>query len=67
VKKAGGSLRQVLCEDAATLAYLANQACITPHIWLSRTERPDYPDQMIFDLDPSRDDFESVRPGSGAL
>jgi bifunctional non-homologous end joining protein LigD len=67
VKKAGGSLRQVLCEDAATLAYLANQACITPHIWLSRTERPDYPDQMIFDLDPSRDDFESVRDLAQAL
>jgi bifunctional non-homologous end joining protein LigD len=61
VKKAGGSLRQVICEDAATLAYLANQACITPHIWLSRPERSDNPDQMIFDLDPSEDNFAPVR------
>lgn len=67
VKKAGGSLRQVICEDAATLTYLANQACITPHIWLSRTERPDYPDQLIFDLDPSGDDFEPVRDLAQAL
>jgi bifunctional non-homologous end joining protein LigD len=67
VKKAGGSLRQVLGADGATLVYLANQACIAPHIWLSRTEHPDYPDQMIFDLDPSEDDFEPVRNIAQAL
>ncbi|MGA8020788.1 MAG: hypothetical protein WCA42_18115, partial [Desulfobacterales bacterium] len=26
----------VVCNDAATLVYLANQACITLHAWLSR-------------------------------
>ena len=67
VKKIGGSLRQVICENAATLAYLANQACITPHIWLSRIERPQYPDQLIFDLDPSGNDFEPVRDIAQAL
>jgi bifunctional non-homologous end joining protein LigD len=61
VKKTGGKLRQVICEDAATLAYLANQASITPHIWLSQIGRPDSPDQMIFDLDPSGSDFSPVR------
>jgi bifunctional non-homologous end joining protein LigD len=60
VKKEGGSLRQVVCEDAATLAYLANQASISTHTWLSRVEHPDNPDQMIFDLDPTGDDFEPV-------
>jgi hypothetical protein len=29
VEKAGGELQQVVCDDAATLVYLANQACIT--------------------------------------
>jgi bifunctional non-homologous end joining protein LigD len=67
VKKVGGSLRQVVSDDAATLAYLANQACITPHVWLSRIERPQYPDQLIFDLDPSGDDFEPVRGIAQAL
>lgn len=67
VKKAGGTLCQVVCEDAATLAYLANQASITPHIWLSRIERPTYPDQLIFDLDPSGDDFEPVRDTAHAV
>jgi bifunctional non-homologous end joining protein LigD len=61
VEKEGGELRQVLCEDAATLVYLANQACITPHVWLSRADRPDHPDQLIFDLDPAGDEFEEAR------
>ena len=67
VKKVGGSLRQVICEDEATLVYLCNQACITPHIWLSRIDRPEYPDQVIFDLDPSGDDFEPVRDTAHSL
>jgi len=67
VKKVGGTLRQVVCEDEATLAYLSNQACITPHIWLSRIDRFNYPDQMIFDLDPSGDDFELVRETAQSL
>jgi bifunctional non-homologous end joining protein LigD len=61
VEKEGGELQQVVCEAAATLAYLANQACITPHAWLSRADRPDHPDQLIFDLDPAGDDFDTVR------
>ena len=60
-KKTGGTVRHVVCDDAATLVYLANQACVTPHIWLSRTDKLDYPDQMVFDLDPSEDNFEPVK------
>jgi bifunctional non-homologous end joining protein LigD len=67
VRKAGGKLHQVICEDEATLTFLANQACITPHIWLSRIKSPEYPDRMIFDLDPSGDDFEPVRDTAHAL
>ncbi|HSL83627.1 MAG TPA: non-homologous end-joining DNA ligase [Thermoanaerobaculia bacterium] len=52
VAKEGGTVRHVVCDDAATLVYLANQACITPHVWLSRVEHLELPDRMIFDLDP---------------
>lgn len=52
---------QVVCDDAATLVYLANQAVITPHIWLSRTDKLDQPDKMIFDFDPADDDFDPIR------
>ena len=60
VPKAGGSVKHVVCEDVATLVYLANQACITPHIWLSRVDKRQFPDQMIFDLDPSTEDLAAV-------
>jgi bifunctional non-homologous end joining protein LigD len=67
VKKVGGTVRHVLCEDDATLAFLANQACITPHIWLSRTDAIEFPDQMVFDLDPSTEDFAPVKATAQAL
>jgi bifunctional non-homologous end joining protein LigD len=67
VKKAGGSVRHVVCDNVATLVYLANQACVTPHIWLSRVDRLEEPDQMIFDLDPPDDSFEPVKTTAQAL
>jgi bifunctional non-homologous end joining protein LigD len=46
------AIHMVLCNDKSTLLWLANQDCITPHIWLSKIDKPDFPDRMIFDLDP---------------
>ena len=46
-------IHHVLCNDAPTLVYLATQAVITPHIWLSTVKSIHKPDQIIFDLDPS--------------
>jgi bifunctional non-homologous end joining protein LigD len=60
VPKVGGTVTHVVCDNKATLVYLANQACITPHIWLSRIDKLDYPDQLVFDLDPSSENFEVV-------
>ena len=53
VGKKGGSVEHVVAADAATLVYLAGQACITLHPWLSRADRLQQPDRLIFDLDPS--------------
>ena len=53
VPKRGGSLTQVIARDAATLVYLVGQNVITPHIWLSRVDRPQLPDRLILDFDPS--------------
>lgn len=53
VPKRGGSLTQVLADDAATLVYLAGQNVVTPHIWLSRADSLPQPDRLIIDLDPS--------------
>src|SRR3954454_17743184 len=58
--KHDGEVRHVICDDGATLVYLASQAVITPHTWLSRYDKPNHPDQLIFDLDPSDEDFRAV-------
>jgi bifunctional non-homologous end joining protein LigD len=63
-----GPQTQVLANDPATLAYLANQNCVTPHTWLSRADRLNHPDVVIWDLDPASDrDFVSVRRGARML
>jgi bifunctional non-homologous end joining protein LigD len=61
VEKVGGTVTHVVCNDTATLVYIANQACVTPHIFLSRIDKLDVPDQLIFDLDPQGDDFDLVK------
>jgi bifunctional non-homologous end joining protein LigD len=58
---------QVVCNYAATLVYLVNQGCITPHAWLSRVDHLHRPDRLIFDLDPFDDDFALVREAAGVL
>lgn len=52
VPKQDGEVLQAVCDDAATLVYLANQACVEFHVFLSRVDRLDDPDQLVFDLDP---------------
>lgn len=42
----------VVCNNAATLVYLANQAVVTIHLLLNTSDKLNYPDRMIFDLDP---------------
>jgi bifunctional non-homologous end joining protein LigD len=61
VDTANGRQDQVVVCDRASLVYLADQACLTPHIWLSTTATLNCPDQMIFDLDPSADDLSAIR------
>jgi bifunctional non-homologous end joining protein LigD len=68
VAKRGGSVCHVLANDAATLVWLANQNCVTPHVWTARADRLERPDRMIFDLDPAGDgDFGLVRRTAGEL
>ena len=57
----GGPQRQVVVDDRRSLVYLAQQACITPHTWLSTVDDLDHPRDLVFDLDPSDDDLAKVR------
>lgn len=61
VAKEGGTVRHIVCDDAATLVFLADQACVTVHRWMSTTAHLDNPDRLVFDLDPPGHDFEAVR------
>ena len=56
-----------VCRTADDLAYLANQGCITPHVWLSRAPDIHHPDQMVFDLDPASEDLEPLRLAAASL
>jgi bifunctional non-homologous end joining protein LigD len=67
VAKQGGTVTHTVCDDTATLLFLADQACLTLHRWLSRTGRIDHPDRLVFDLDPAEDDFGAVRDAARLL
>jgi bifunctional non-homologous end joining protein LigD len=62
VPKSGGTVTHVYARDSQTLVYLVGQNTITPHVWLSRADRPWQPDRMVIDLDPPPgSDFAAVR------
>jgi bifunctional non-homologous end joining protein LigD len=42
----------MLCNDEATLTFVANLASIVLHVWTSRVETIEEPDYVFFDLDP---------------
>ncbi|MFC7493037.1 MULTISPECIES: non-homologous end-joining DNA ligase [unclassified Nocardioides] len=61
VDTADGPQQQVVVDDRRSLVYLAQQACITPHTWLSTGDDLGHPDELVFDLDPSDDNLRKVR------
>ena len=54
-------VRYPIADDAAALVYFANQGGIAMHIWTSRTASPEYPDLLVFDLDPPDGRFDLVQ------
>jgi bifunctional non-homologous end joining protein LigD len=54
--KRGGVVHYPLVNDARSLEWIANQNCITPHVWASRSPKLFQPDVCVFDLDPSVED-----------
>lgn len=50
----------LLCQDAATLVYMANLGCIEINPWSSRLGMLDRPDYLVIDLDPEDIAFEAV-------
>jgi bifunctional non-homologous end joining protein LigD len=61
VPKKEGVVNYPMVRDDRGILWLANQNCITPHVWTSRHPRLMYPDLCVFDLDPLDDDFDRLR------
>ncbi|WP_285007994.1 non-homologous end-joining DNA ligase [Pedobacter faecalis] len=50
----------LICNDEATLLWMANLGCIEINPWLSRYKKPDNPLFAVLDLDPHDIDFEEA-------
>lgn len=50
----------LVCNNLATLLYMANLGCIEINPWHSRYTRPEHPDYLMLDLDPGEIAFTAV-------
>jgi bifunctional non-homologous end joining protein LigD len=60
-RRKGGDITHGMINDADTLRWIAQQNCITPHVWNARCDKRDRPDRIVFDLDPTGEDFDEIR------
>jgi bifunctional non-homologous end joining protein LigD len=67
VPKKDGVVHYPLAGDVRSLLWLANQNCITPHVWTSRVPELHHPDLCVFDLDPSHDEPGVLRASALAV
>jgi bifunctional non-homologous end joining protein LigD len=67
VPKKGGSVHHPLVTYTRSLLWLANQNCITPHVWTSRVPALDRPALCVFDLEPSKDQPDRLRAAAVGL
>ncbi|MFN8186434.1 MAG: DNA ligase D [Gaiellales bacterium] len=51
--KRSRTIRYPLVNDELALLWMVNMGCIDLNVWLSRVDRPDRPDAVLFDLDPA--------------
>jgi len=57
-----GTKTQFYCDSLQSLIYFVNLGTVSFHTWLARQDRLEYPDKVVFDLDPPEDgDFDKVK------
>lgn len=61
VPKKNGVVHHPIVTEPRGLVWLANQNCITPHVWTSRVPDLKRPDVCVFDLDPAGDEPDRLR------
>jgi bifunctional non-homologous end joining protein LigD len=67
VPKKDGTVHHPLVNDTRSLLWLANQNCVTPHVWTSRVPKLYEPDVCVFDLDPLKDEPDVLRAATLGL
>jgi bifunctional non-homologous end joining protein LigD len=67
VPKKKGTTRYAVVNNAEALLYIANHNTIEFHVLPVRAEDLAHPDRLVFDLDPSVEDFDAVRDAALAL
>ena len=51
----------LVCNDVKSLLFIANLGCIEMNPWNSTVQKPDHPDYLVMDIDPSeKNTFEEV-------
>jgi bifunctional non-homologous end joining protein LigD len=63
----GKITRSLLCQDEATLVYLANLGCIELNPWNARVGSLDQADYLLLDLDPEDISFDRVVEAAQAI
>ncbi|GAA4946245.1 non-homologous end-joining DNA ligase [Algibacter agarivorans] len=67
IKKEDGWVNHIICNSKEALLYLVNQYVLTFHVTLSKVEKMDYPDKLVFDLDPPKGNFQLAVKAAKAL
>lgn len=62
-----GTNTQVICNNKKSLIYLANQGTLSFHIWLAKKDELNKPDKVVFDLDPSDNNFNKVKEAANIV
>jgi bifunctional non-homologous end joining protein LigD len=61
-------IEYALVDDELALLWMVNMGCIDMHAWSSRVDKPERPDWVMFDLDPSEDaTFDDVVTVAGLV
>lgn len=56
-----------LIQNRATLEYIANLGTIELHPFMSRVDKPDFPDYFVLDLDPESVPFDTIIKTANAI
>jgi bifunctional non-homologous end joining protein LigD len=67
IPKSKGTTLYPVCETGEAIVYIASQACIEFHLLPTLADKLGFTDRIVFDFDPSIDDFDGVKRGAHLL